>query len=111
MTLVTEGLCRWRNHVQGAQNVPARCANAACPQVLRDCQSGRFFHFAGQSETAQAAGQAPANELHPHGDYYWLCDRCARIYTLVYIEGAGVSLKPRWKDLASGEILRELGVA
>jgi len=111
VTLVTVGLSRWRNHVQGAYIVSARCANAACPQVLRDCLDGRFFHFTGQPNTAPSSDQPPAKELHPHGEYYWLCDRCAKIYTLVYIEGAGVSLKPRWKDLASGEILRELGVA
>jgi len=91
--------------------MPARCANAACPQVLRDCSSGRFFHFTNQDKTAHSSGQARADELGHRGKYYWLCDRCARIYTLVHIEGVGVSIKPRWKDLASGEILKELGVA
>jgi hypothetical protein len=91
--------------------VSARCANAACPQVLRDCQSGRFFHFTKQEKTFHHSNHAPGDDWNHQGEYYWLCDRCAKIYTLVYIEGAGVSLKPQWKDLASGEILRELGVA
>jgi hypothetical protein len=90
----------------------AKCANAACPQVLRDCRVGRFFRFVSEGEGSRIIEGEATTEHHGRGaEYYWLCERCARIYTLVCVEGAGVTLKPRWKDLAAAEIIKEIGVA
>jgi hypothetical protein len=90
----------------------AKCANAACPHVFRSCLSGRFFRFPVETNTAHLAGGGSlTQEGDSHFEYYWLCERCARIYTLVYLEGAGVTLEPRWKNLASPEILKHTGVA
>jgi len=90
----------------------AKCANAACPHVFRSCLSGRFFRFPVETKTAHSAGEGSLTEDgNSHFEYYWLCERCGRIYTLVYLEGAGVTLEPRWKNLASPEILKHTGVA
>jgi hypothetical protein len=47
-----------------------------------------------------------------HGvEHYWLCSRCARIYTLVHVEDAGVLLKPLWTEELIAETLKSFAAA
>jgi hypothetical protein len=44
-------------------------------------------------------------------DIYWLCERCAHVFTLVYDEEYGVTLKLIWSELVAGETHKELSAA
>lgn len=86
----------------------AKCANPACPVIFEYHDDGRFFRFTKRNSPSDAADPEPAEERNHPVEHYWLCGRCAGIYTLVYMEGAGVMVKPQWKEMESPEILKHL---
>jgi hypothetical protein len=55
----------------------SRCANAACETTFKHFGAGRIYVTGGRS----MAGM-PLCDLVEQG--YWLCDRCAQHYTLVF---------------------------
>lgn len=60
----------------------SKCANAECSTPF-DYRRGRFFRF--QREPQDGSGASPSGVEH-----FWLCDRCASTYTIVYLHGHGV---------------------
>ena len=77
----------------------AKCANAACAQTFEYHSRGNFFRFSrGNAKLSLSLGIT--NEVGNAHDveHYWLCSRCARMYSLVYVEGTGVILKPLWTE-------------
>lgn len=86
-----------------------KCANPACPTAFHWLAGGKFFRFRPQGDTSSTENQLePDSSVRHHGvRHYWLCERCSRMFTLVYEPREGVVLKPRWLGLpmakASGE--------
>lgn len=77
-----------------------KCANPACPSTFDYRQKGKFFRFLQENGSGAPAGSQLEPQGHTHGaEHYWLCERCARVLTLVYVQGSGVILKARWTDL------------
>jgi hypothetical protein len=89
-----------------------KCANPACPTGFHWTGGGKFFRF--------RPDPVPTNGINPTADspggihgvrHYWLCERCSRVFTLVYDEEYGVTLKLIWPELAAGETDHELSAA
>jgi hypothetical protein len=89
-----------------------KCGNPACPTAFHWTGGGKFFRF--------RPDPVPANEVSPTADspggihgvrHYWLCERCSHIFTLVYDEEHGVTLKLIWPELAAGETHKGLSAA
>ena len=89
-----------------------KCANPACPTAFHWTGGGKFFRF--RPDPVSATGSNPTADLPGgiHGvRHYWLCERCSHVFTLVYGEECGVTLKLIWSDLAAGETHKELSAA
>ena len=89
-----------------------KCANPACPTAFHWTGGGKFFRF--------RPDPVPTNGNYPTADspggihgvrHYWLCERCSHVFTLVYDEEYGVTLKLIWPELAAGETHKELSAA
>jgi hypothetical protein len=79
-----------------------KCANPACPTAFHWTGGGKFFRFRPDSESA--------SDSNPTGDtprgihrvrHYWLCERCLHVFTLVYDEGCGVTIKLLWPEIVT----------
>jgi hypothetical protein len=85
----------------------AKCANAASAEAFEYHSGGSFFRFSRGNASLSLDGGATTELGNAHHvEHYWLCPRCAKIFTLVYIEGAGVVLKPLWTEEPVAEILK-----
>ena len=76
-----------------------KCANPACPTAFHWTGGGKFFRFRPEPKPAgdNPAADSPAGI---HGvRHYWLCERCALAFTLVYHKEYGVVLKALWPEL------------
>ena len=89
-----------------------KCANPACPTAFHWTGGGKFFRF--------RPDPVPTNEINPTADspggihgvrHYWLCERCSHVFTLVYDEEHGVTLKLIWPEFAPEETHKELAAA
>lgn len=87
----------------------AKCANAACSEAFEYHSGGSFFRFS-RGNTRSSFNDRTITELGNahHVEHYWLCSRCAKIYSLVYVEGAGVVLKPLWTEEPVAKMLKSL---
>jgi hypothetical protein len=89
-----------------------KCANPACPTAFHWTGGGKFFRFRpdpvltkGNNPTADSPGGM-------HGvRHYWLCERCSRVFTLVYGEKYGVVLKVLGPERPVTETHKELSAA
>ena len=63
----------------------SRCANPACLAEFHH-REGRLFRF-----PKRAKGHCANTHSVQH---FWLCGRCAKSYSLEYIENRGVALRP-----------------
>jgi hypothetical protein len=88
-----------------------KCANPACPAAFHWLAGGKFFRFhmavAGNVENAKVESE----EHSHHVKHYWLCDRCASIYSLNYEEPQGVVVRPLWAELPPAEVLKKMSAA
>src|SRR5437588_12761166 len=81
-----------------------KCANPACPTAFHWTGGGKFFRFRpdpvptnGNDRTADSPGGI-------HGvRHYWSCERCSHVFTLVFDEEHGVTLKLICPELAAAE--------
>lgn len=62
-----------------------RCANPACHTEF-DHRKGRIFRFPKEAEDQRANAHSI--------QHLWLCNDCAKLYALEYVENQGVALKP-----------------
>ena len=77
-----------------------KCANPACPAAFQWIGGGRFFRFRPDNVSQNESGSAPDSQVEIHGvNHFWLCERCAQVFTLVYDEQYGVVLKALWPEL------------
>jgi hypothetical protein len=86
-----------------------KCANPACPTAFHWLAGGKFFRF--RPNQAAESSDHPTGHLptNVHGvKHFWLCERCSRVFTLVYEEEFGVVLKMLWLELPLAEAQKEL---
>jgi len=87
----------------------AKCANAACSEAFEYHSGGSFFRFSRGNADPSPSDGISTEPGNAHGvEHYWLCPRCAKLYTLVYVEGAGVVLKPLWTEEPVAKMLKNL---
>jgi hypothetical protein len=90
----------------------AKCANGACSRAFDHLAGGMFFRFVRETHASFLADTAAhgVGNLH-HAEHYWLCEKCLKAYTLIYIDGAGVVLKPRFAEFQVAQILKNVVAA
>ena len=89
-----------------------KCANPACPTAFHWTGCGKFFRFRPDPVSAGGSNSTADSPGGIHGvRHYWLCERCSQVFTLVYEEGYGVTLKLLWSELHTGETHKELSAA
>ncbi len=71
----------------------AKCANPACPVLFAWCNGGKLFRFRESSDSAIQCGRTDMPIAAPRVKYFWLCERCSHVFTLVYEEHSGVVLR------------------
>ena len=90
----------------------AKCANPACPVRFDRRQEGKFFYFnPGKGSEGPGRDQAWIRYHLLNIQHYWLCELCARIFTLVAVEGDRVMLTPRCPELPAEDSLNQLRAA
>jgi hypothetical protein len=85
-------------------NLRPKCANPSCAASFEWLAGGKLFRFPRQtSEVHEGGGEDSANGyIHSIG-HFWLCERCANIYTLQYKSGCGVTILPLWPELPAAK--------
>jgi hypothetical protein len=92
------------------ENLHPKCANPACPNAFHWLEGGKFFRFhEAPADPRPPAADSPAN-LHAV-KHFWLCERCSHIFTLVYAEQSGVTLRLLWPELPAVETHKSLTAA
>jgi hypothetical protein len=91
-----------------------KCANPACPTAFHWTGGGKFLRF--RPDPPAPVGESNPATNSPGGihsvRHYWLCERCSRIFTLVYDDQCGVVLKALCPALpAASEGHKELSAA
>lgn len=103
------------NAMKGAalfQNVRPKCANPACPAEFHWIGGGKFFRFRFDPDAKNENELAASSSGHlSHVKHFWLCERCSRIFTLVYEKDSGVVLKLLRIELALDEAKKVLKAA
>jgi len=85
-----------------------KCANPACPVGFRWTEGGKFFRFRPDPVPADSGDAAPDSLGAIHGvRHYWLCERCSRVFTLVYAEACGIVLQVLWPELPAVEAQKD----
>jgi len=95
------------------QNLHPKCANPACPAAFVWNAGGKFFRFR-EIETAKDRDRAAttSKSRSSHGvKHYWLCDRCARVFTLTHCTEHGVVVQFRRLALASANDVGQTSAA
>lgn len=72
----------------------AKCANPACPVRFHYRLGGKFFRFHAEIDSENESGCSTAHISSHNVQHFWLCACCCHLFTLVYVEGRGVMLKP-----------------
>lgn len=82
-------------HPSGSRDVMlAKCANPACSKTFRYLREGKLFRI----ETGREANGANGNISGRAGEWYWLCGKCAKSFTVERQDGtkaAAVPLRPQ----------------
>lgn len=84
----------------------SHCANPQCLKPFLRLRQGRLFLVETDCtvKMEDMTNQASPYVRHPprHVERYWLCDRCAEIWTLVHDRNHGIALLPLRRPVASG---------
>lgn len=103
------------NAMKGAalfQSVRPKCANPACLAEFHWIGGGKFFRFRFDPDAKNENEFAAGSPGHlSHVKHFWLCERCSRIFTLVYEKDSGVVLKLLRIELALDEAKNVLKAA
>ncbi len=89
-----------------------QCANRACSRPFDYLSGGKFFRFLAASDASLMSEDTSdgVGNLH-RAQHYWLCQDCARAFTLVFVAGAGVVLQPRFREFPIARILNRVVAA
>jgi len=83
------------------QNLHPKCSNPSCVTAFEWLGGGKLFRFHRDDEPdGTLNGQSG---LSHHVEHFWLCERCAHIFTLEYRNGQGVSIRLLWPELPAAE--------
>jgi hypothetical protein len=89
-----------------------QCANRACSRPFDCLAGGKFFRFVAPSDASLLSEDTMdgVGNLH-QAQHYWLCQDCARAFSLVYADGAGVVLQPRFMEFPIAKIFKRVAAA
>jgi hypothetical protein len=91
------------------QKLHPKCANPACPTAFRWLAGGKFFRFRPESVASHPEDKGAPSLLGISGvEHFWLCDRCAHVFTLAFEEHQGVVLKVLYPALLAPRQPKEL---
>jgi hypothetical protein len=82
----------------------SRCANSNCSKPFLRLREGKLFLV--ETERLMKAGESAvppfvrARQQQRCVEHYWLCDECAKVWTLAYDREQGVALSPLEKQAA-----------
>jgi len=86
-----------------------KCANPACPTAFHWLAGGKFLRFRTREKDQIADRPAPDAPKNLHDvKHFWLCERCARIFTLVHDAQQGIVLRLLWPELPLAEPRKEV---
>ena len=83
----------------------SHCANSQCSKPFLRLREGKLFLV--ETDRAIKSGEAPsppfvrARHQQREVEHYWLCDACARQWTLIYDHNQGVALVPLRRPVVS----------
>src|SRR5437867_6863073 len=76
----------------------SRCANSQCCKPFLRLRDGKLFLVETDRLTKSGQTAVPpfvrARQQQRCVEHYWLCDDCAKLWTLVYDRDRGVTLAP-----------------
>jgi hypothetical protein len=75
----------------------SKCANPACSARFLYLRTGKLFRFEleAREDDGPFLGFDPSVRKHSRGvEFFWLCESCAEVMTLVYYPSIGVTT--RW---------------
>jgi hypothetical protein len=94
------------------QSLHPKCANPSCASAFHWLAGGKFFRFRAIDGVAKPENETVEPPAHDHGvKHYWLCEHCARIFTLMYDQDSGVVLKLLWPELPVAELHKAMPAA
>jgi hypothetical protein len=68
-----------------------KCANPACPTTFLKLSQGKLFLMETDPiERAESRRTNWRDQVSHRVEYFWLCDRCAVVFTLFYEKGCGI---------------------
>ena len=83
----------------------SRCANSQCSKPFLRLRDGKLFLVETDRLTKSGETAVPpfvrARQQQRCVEHYWLCDDCAKVWTLVYDRNRGVTLAPLTRPAAS----------
>lgn len=83
----------------------SRCANSQCGKPFLRLRDGKLFLVETDRLTKSGEPAVPpfvrARQPQRCVEHYWLCDDCAKAWTLVYDRDRGITLTPLARPAAS----------
>jgi hypothetical protein len=83
----------------------SQCANSQCSKPFLRLREGKLFLVETDRAVKPGDTQSPpfvrARQHQREVEHYWLCDNCARQWTLIYDRDRGVALAPLRRPVAS----------
>jgi hypothetical protein len=83
----------------------SRCANSQCSKPFLRLRDGKLFLVETDRLTKSGETAVPpfvrARQQQRCVEHYWLCDDCAKVWTLVYDRNRGVTLASLTRPAAS----------
>jgi hypothetical protein len=92
----------------------SRCANSNCSKPFLRLREGKLFLV--ETDRLMKAGESAvppfvrARQQQRCVEHYWLCDECAKVWTLAYDWEGGVALSPLEKPAARNVQITALAV-
>jgi len=85
-------------------NLHPKCANPSCAAAFDWMAGGKLFRFHRISDGGASVGgdHSEGNGQRAHG-HFWLCEHCSNLYTLRYVRGQGIVIRPLWPELRPAE--------
>jgi hypothetical protein len=81
---------------EAVKKMLSRCANSQCGKPFLRLRDGKLFLVETERVTKPGESAAPpfvrARQQQRQVEHYWLCDECAREWTLVYNRESGIAL-------------------
>ena len=74
----------------------SKCANPVCSVPFRRLREGKLFVVETESVTPESPALSPTRRVHAlrRVEHFWLCDECARFFTLTFDRERGMITLP-----------------